>query len=226
MPPGLVSTNHQASRSYPLLLPVTYVFGILGGIASGKSLAASTLAGPTGLVLSADAIAHEALGSPEVSKLVGEHFGAEALDPSGQPDREALARLVFADPDSGSRRKLLESWIHPRVRARILARLGEARAAHIPRVVLDVPLLLENDAQHGFVRQCDALVFLDVDQVERERRAQENRGWSAGEVTRREGAQLPLDQKRTRADHIINNNGTPQDLINSLEALLSQLELT
>ncbi len=73
---------------------------------------------------------------------------------------------------------------------------------------------------------CDALVFVEVNREERERRAQENRGWTPGEVTRREAAQLPLDQKRERADHILNNDGTPEELAASAAHLLDQLELT
>jgi len=205
---------------------MTFVFGILGGIASGKSRAAQALAGPQGLVLSADALAHEALETPGVIERVRGEFGPQAIGADGKPDRAALARLVFEDQGAGNARRLLESWIHPLVRATILARLGEARAAQVPRVVLDVPLLLENDAQHGFVSLCDALVFVEVDREERERRAQENRGWAVGEVTRREAAQLPLDQKRARADHILNNDGTPQDLQRHVDALLSKLALT
>jgi len=207
------------SGSFPPPKPLTFVIGILGGIASGKSQVAQGLAGPAGWVLAADDLAHEVLASPEVSAQVREAFGAGAMGADGKPDRAQLARLVFEAADQGNARRLLESWIHPRVRARIMARLGEAQESGVPRVVLDVPLLLENDAQHGFVRLCDALVFVEVGLAERERRAQELRGWKPGELTRREAAQLPLDQKQARADHTLSNDGSPTDLAQRIQAL-------
>ncbi|MEM7310374.1 MAG: dephospho-CoA kinase [Planctomycetota bacterium] len=197
------------------------VLGILGGIASGKSFAARLLAGSDGLVLDADALAHEVLASDEVTALVAERFGPGALGADGRPDRAALARIVFADPEA---RRALEGWTHPRVRAMILARLEAARAADLPRVVLDVPLLLENDEQHGFVGLCDALIFVDADEEERERRAAQKRGWPPGELARRQAAQLPLPMKKQRADHVLANEGTAQELEDAVRGLLARLE--
>lgn len=203
--------------------PATLVLGLLGGIASGKSLAARLLAGPEGLVLSADALAHEVLASDEVARLVRERFGAAVLDPAGRPDRAALARLAF-DPERGEAvRRALEGWTHPRVRARILADLREARARGIPRVVLDVPLLLENEARHGLTGLCDALIFVDAPLEIREARARSSRGWPAGEVARREGAQLPLGKKRDRADFVLSNHGTEEDLERAVADVLRRL---
>ena len=121
--------------------PETHVFGVLGGIASGKSAAAAALAGPTGRVASADRAAHDALQHPEiVARIVARH-GRDVLDGDGRVDRAALAALVFEDPDA---RKELEGWIHPRVREMLFAALGAAVRDGVPRLVLDVPLLMEN----------------------------------------------------------------------------------
>ena len=200
--------------------PVPMVIGILGGIASGKSLAAKLLVGPSGRVIDADSLAHEVLASDEVTSLVRDHFGSEALGPDGRPDRPALARIVFDDPGA---RKLLESWTHPRVRAMILARLEEARAEGIAKVALDVPLLLENDEAHHFVGHCDALVFVDCDDAERARRAAQ-RGWSPDELARREAAQLPLSEKKRRADHVLPNSGSTAELEGAVRDALRRLE--
>src|SRR5690606_30137133 len=113
-------------------------------------------------------------------------------------DREKLGALVFADADA---RRKLETLTHPRVRARVRKLLDEARSEGVPRIVLDVPLLLENDDRHGLVRECDVLVFVDSDATAREARARASRGWAPGEVARREAAQMPLEAKRARADH-------------------------
>ena len=192
----------------------------LGGVASGKSLVARLLAGAEGRVLCADALAREALESPAVVSRIREAFGEGVLDGSGRPDREALAALVFADPEA---RRRLEGWTHPAVRARILEGLAEARAAGIPLVVLDVPLLLENDAQHGLVSQCTALVFVDVSDAERDRRARDERRWKPGEVARREAAQLPLSEKRKRADFVIRNEGSEEQLERAVRAVRERI---
>ncbi len=197
------------------------VLGITGGIASGKSAVARLLVGPEGLVLSADAIAHEVLETEEVRSKVVQAFGPGCLDAAGRPDRAALAQRIFGDEEA---RRQLEGWIHPRVRARILERLNEARSAAIPRVALDVPLLWENDEQHGFSRLCDAIIFVDSDAEERDRRARETRGWTAGEVARREASQLALDEKRRRADFVLINRGALDELEQAVRDLSDQLD--
>jgi dephospho-CoA kinase len=182
--------------------PRSLVVGVLGGIASGKSAVARILAEPDGVVIDADRLAREELETPEVRAELRAHFGPETA-PAGRPvDRAALGARVFADPAA---RRRLELLTHPRVRARVRALLDQARRAGAPWIVLDVPLLLENDDQHELVRECDILVFVDADPAAREARARAARGWGAGEVARREAAQMPLDAKRARADDVLTN---------------------
>ena len=201
----------------------THVFGVLGGIASGKSAAAAALAGPDGRVASADRAAHEALQHPEiVARIVARH-GRDVLDPDGLVDRAALAARVFEDQDA---RKELEGWIHPRVREMLFAALDAAVRDGVPRLVLDVPLLMENAAQHGLLELCDTLVFVDASIEERDRRAVRDRGWDPGEVARRERAQLPLDAKRERADFILPNDQGHAELTLAVQELLDALGLS
>jgi dephospho-CoA kinase len=197
----------------------TLVLGLLGGIASGKSEVARLLAGPDGVVLDADRLAHAVLASDAVTARVRARFGPAALGPDGRPDRAALARLVFGDPEA---LKALEDFTHPPVRAMIRARLEEARQAGVPRVVLDVPLLLEHDERSQLAGLCDALVFVDSDDGERARRAAA-RGWAPGELSRREAVQLPLSEKRARADLVIENRGSLSDLEAEVDAALRRL---
>jgi dephospho-CoA kinase len=194
------------------------VVGVLGGIASGKSLVARVLRGPDGVLVDADALAHAVLGEPDVVELVRARFGAAAIGPDGRPDRAVLGRRVFSD---AAARAALEGWIHPRVRDRMHAVL--ASAAGRPIAVLDVPLLLENDAQHGLVRLVDVLVFVDAPADERDARAQRNRGWPSGEVARREALQLPLSEKRARADVVLANGGTAAELERAATRLRAEL---
>ena len=109
------------------------------------------------------------------------------------------------------------------MRAHIGRQLDAARANQTPRVVLDVPLLLENDAQHHLVSECDALVFVDVPQSVRNARAMEKRGWSRGELARREATQMPLAAKQTRAHFVIRNDGPLAALGPLVADLLSKI---
>jgi dephospho-CoA kinase len=204
----------------------TLVVGVLGGIASGKSAVARALAQPDGIVIAADELAHAALDSPAVLAKVRERFGAASISPDGRADRAALARAVFDPVHGPALRSELESWTHPLVRDRIIALSSEARASGVPRVVLDVPLLLENDAQHGLARLCDVLVFVDAPLVERERRAQRERGWPRGEVQRREAAQLPLAEKKKRAHHVIENDRGLAELAHAVDRVRTALRRT
>jgi len=196
------------------------VIGVLGGIASGKSHAAGRVAGPDGVLIDADALAREVLESPEVAPELVQAFGPGILRADGQPDREALARLVFSDPRQRAR---LESFTHPRIRARIRALLEGARARRVPRVVLDVPLLLENEAAHGLTGECHELLFVDSDPLARARRAAASRGWDPGEVARRESLQLPLEEKRARAHFVIGNRGTLDEFESEVLRYLAHL---
>jgi dephospho-CoA kinase len=103
--------------------------------------------------------------------------------------------------------------------------LEEARAQGAERIVLDVPLLLENDAEHGLARMCDALVFVDTPAEERERRAIAHRAWPPGEVARRETAQLSMAEKRRRADCVIPNQGSLDALASEVHRALRELGL-
>jgi dephospho-CoA kinase len=179
------------------------VVGVLGGIASGKSAVARALAGPHGAVIDADRLAHAALEAPEVRAWIAAKIAPAAVA-TGAVDRAAVAREVFSRPEL---RRELEALVHPLVRRRIAEELDAARARGLERVALDVPLLLENEAEHRLVERCDALVFVHADARVRAERALRTRGWSSAELARREAAQAPLDLKRARADLVVDNDG-------------------
>ena len=200
------------------------ILGVLGGVASGKSAAARFLAGDGGWTVSADRIVHELLAEREAVEAFSELFGTSVLAPDGSLDRDALAARAF-DPESGeAARKALEDWTHPRVRARILARIEEARSGGVPRIVLDVPLLLETDVKSGLARLCHELVFVAVPDELRDRRGPEQPSWPPGEVARREAAQLPLDEKKERADYVLSIESTLEELETACGRVLARIE--
>ena len=99
-----------------------------------------------------------------------------------------------------------------------------ARRSRVPRIVIDVPLLLEHDAEHGLAGLCDALIFVDTPDELREARAIATRGWKPGEVARREALQLPLAEKRARARRVIPNDGDPARLEAAVRTALREIE--
>jgi dephospho-CoA kinase len=179
------------------------------------------LAAPDGVVIDADRIAREVLDSHEIRAELRRAFGPDVFTRDGSPDREALSKRVFA---SARDKERLESFTHPAIRARIRAAMDEARSRRAPRIVLDVPLLLENESRHGLVELCDVLVFVESPASEREARARAARAWPEGEVARREAAQLALTDKRARADYIIENRTSLADLERAVARVRTAVE--
>lgn len=190
------------------------VIGLLGGVAAGKSTVARILAEHGFEVLDADEVAREATEREDVARRIRDRFGATVVDATGRIDRARLADIVFADPEA---RTDLEAIIHPVVRAALEERLAAALAAGRP-VVLDVPLLLES----GLAERCDALLFVEADAETRRRRARA-RGWSEGELERREAHQTELSVKRARADATILNDRSIQDTRRQVAEVLARL---
>ena len=213
-----ISSTPSAPRATePLIL------GILGGVAAGKTRVGTRLAGSAGCLIQADALAREALELPQLAPLLIQTFGPDVIDEKGQVCREVIAKQVFVDPGL---RETLEGWIHPQVRARIGQALIEAQTAGAEPIVLDVPLLLENDGEHGLASRCRYLIFVDTPSALRQERATRQRGWPADEVARREATQIPLSHKRERADFVVANDGSDHELDDAVDQLRAQLGLT
>jgi dephospho-CoA kinase len=180
--------------------------GLTGNIASGKSSVVSIWEGMGAHVIDADVLARQAVapGSPGLAA-VAAAFGPEALTATGDLDRAAMRRIVFADPDA---RRRLEAIIHPEVaRLRELEeRLLEARGARI--VVHDIPLLFEVGAD----RDMDLVVLVDAPEEVRLQRLVRDRGLPEAEARAMIAAQQPAVGKRRRAHIIIDNDGTPAQL--------------
>lgn len=186
------------------------VLGITGGIASGKSLVAQQFGQWGALVLDADRLGHEVLEEDTVRGALVARWGLGILTASGQVSRSAVATRVFAAPPQGPiELAFLEGVTHPRITARMEERLQQARRAGDVRVVvLDAPVL----HKAGWDAYCDLLVFVDADDGLRLARARQ-RGWDERQWRAREAAQPDLAAQRARADVVLDNSGSPAQLL-------------
>ncbi len=185
-----------------------FIIGIMGGVASGKSAAASFFAAMGAKKVDADEIASEALEDCAIKDALAARFGRGVIAADGSVDRARLADAAF-EP-GGEAVSALNGIMHPA----ILARVGQEIAAAGPgrAVVLDLPLLFET----GLAERCDLLVFIDAPEEARGRFAA-IRGWSGGEAARREAAQAPLGLKQKNSGITIKNDKTLDDLRKSVE---------
>jgi dephospho-CoA kinase len=203
---------------------MTRVIGLTGGIGTGKSTVARMLAELGAVVIDSDAIVHElqAPGQPLLAEIAAA-FGPEILRADGSLDRAALGARVFADPESRAR---LNALVHPAVGRESLRRLAAAQAAGAALVVLDIPLLFETRAR-GTASRANlgaetVVVVYAPRQLQIERQLARN-GYDRAEAERRLAAQLPIDEKRALADHVIDNSGSldaTRDQVRKLYELL------
>jgi dephospho-CoA kinase len=193
------------------------IIGLAGGIGSGKSYAARLLREMGCAVIDSDAQVRSAYEDTAVRQQLHVWWGDDVFTPDGKVNRKAIARRVFSSPEE---RERLERLIHPLVAS---ARDREMRLAAEEEGVLafvwDTPLLFEA----GLNRECDAVVFIDVDLGERVRRVTESRGWSEEELLRREKFQLPLDKKRDISDYVIKNVADHEEFRAKIGETLSQI---
>jgi dephospho-CoA kinase len=193
------------------------VIGLAGGIGSGKSTVASVLRDLGAIVIDSDALSRDALAEPDVRQTLRQWWGDEVFNAAGQPDRRRIAEKVFNQPDE---RRRLEGLIHPRVADARRRRISESTdQTDVCAVVIDSPLLFET----GLDVECDAVVFVDAPQSQREARVARTRGWSAGELARRESAQRPLAEKKSRADFVCTNASDVTTLAADVGAILSHI---
>jgi dephospho-CoA kinase len=178
--------------------------GLTGGVASGKSTVAAILRDLGAVVIDADVLAREVVepGTPGLEAVV-EAFGPGVLAPDGGLDRASVGALVFADPE---KRAVLESIIHPRVRARAAELEANAPAGVV--VVHDIPLLVETGQGDAF----DAVIVVDLPVEVQVERAMTERGWSEDEARSRIAAQATREERLAVATYVVDNTGTREDL--------------
>src|SRR6478609_2755580 len=182
------------------------VFGITGGIGSGKSTVAALLRERGVPVVDADELARQAVapGSPGLADVV-QAFGTEVLGADGSLDRKKLGALVFSDETA---RKRLNSLTHPRVRQLSQERFAELGRQGVELAGYDVPLLFEV----GLDAVLQPVVVVAASEATQLARVMARDGSSEGDARARIAAQLPLDEKRRRANYVLENDGSRAEL--------------
>jgi dephospho-CoA kinase len=150
------------------------------------------------------------LAGEEMRDLLVGRWG-EKIAPDGSVDRDAVASVVFENPDE---LKWLESELHPRI-GRVVAEWRSGLDPSTEVAVIEVPLLFETGMEAGFD---EVIAVIAADEIRNERLAERGDAGLEG----REERQLSQDEKASRADHVVRNEGTIDDLERELAAIISQ----
>jgi dephospho-CoA kinase len=195
--------------------------GLTGGIACGKSTVAAMLVRRGANLIDADQIAREVVlpGTPTLARVV-ERFGQAILLPDGTLNRKRLGEIVFGNP---SARKDLESILHPSIRAVMKERKERFEREQPDKlVVLDIPLLYES----GLESLVDAVMVVYVPRNVQIERLIRRDGLTEKQAEERLQAQMPIEEKRKRADIVINNGGTLEETERQVDEFWSTWRLT
>jgi dephospho-CoA kinase len=192
------------------------LIGLTGGAGSGKSTVAAMFRDLGAAVVDADEAAHAVYepGTPGYDAVVAEFGLGYVVD--GRIDRRRLGELVFNDAGARSR---LNAIVHPLVRDWMAQRTADAVERGAEVVVQDVPLLFEN----GLDRLYSAVVLVYVPEAVQVRRLVEGRGLSDDRARAMIAAQMPIEEKRARAAHIVDNSGSAETTRAQVRGLWKQL---
>lgn len=220
---GPHATLAQGPTSGSAANRVTRVIGLTGGIGTGKSTVSRLLAELGAVVIDADAIVHalQAPGSP-VLREIADALGADVVDATGALDRARVAERVFRDP---AQRQRLNAIMHPRVGAEMARRREAAHASGAPLIVLDIPLLFESRPRDREAARggADATVLVYAPPAAQIERTVARDGCTREQAEARIAAQLPIDEKRALADHVIDNSGPREDTERQVRELFAAL---
>lgn len=193
------------------------LIGLTGNIASGKSVVADLFAERGATIIDADVLAREVVtrGSPALESIV-ERWGTAVLDGDGNLDRAALRHRVFGDQ---SDLDALNAIVHPEVMRRRSEQIAAARARGDKVVVCVIPLLFERHLADDF----DTIILVDAPRTIRLERIVRARGIDEAEAMQMIASQMPADLKRARADYVIENAGTLEELEKEVDRVWRQI---
>ncbi len=192
--------------------------GLTGGLASGKSFVGQALQDLGCHLLKADDLGRQVLepGQPAFHQAV-QAFGPEILSPDGSIDRRFLGQIVFSDP---TKLALLNSFVHPAVIALEEAWIQSLSAHHPAAIaVVEAAILVET----GSYRRFDKLVLAFCTTEQQIERAIRRDGLSREEIVARLARQMPLAEKRTYAQYVIDTSGPKEDTLAQVRSLYAEL---
>jgi dephospho-CoA kinase len=179
--------------------------GLTGGIATGKSTVARMFARRGAAVIDADQMVRE-LQKPgsAVYEAIVDAFGPQILGCDGTIDRKSLGDLVFHDEQL---RRHLETIVHPALINAVERRVAELRTQGVAVCVVELPLLMEAEAERRF----DCVVVVTAPEEVQVARLMADRGLTREEALARIASQMPLGEKERRGDFVIENGGALQE---------------
>ena len=194
---------------------MTKIIGITGGIASGKSVVTDFLRSQGYQVIDADQVVHE-LQKPggRLYQVLLSEFGTEILLADGQLDRKKLGTLLFSRPNLLEKSSRLQNDI---IREELALKRNQLAATE-ELFFMDIPLLFEQEYEDWF----DQVWLVDVSKDTQLERLMTRNNLSQEEAQRRIAAQLSLEEKRQRAEIVIDNNGALSATLKQVQAFLDK----
>jgi dephospho-CoA kinase len=201
------------------MLALSRAFGLTGGIATGKSTAARFFAELGAKIIDADRLGHELLrpASPGYREIVA-RFGVDVLDAAQEIDRERLGAIVFADP---AKLQALNAILHPRIIECAAELAGQYRTQNPKAIVLvDAALIYEAGIADRFAK----IVTTWCRPEQQLERLMAKPGLSRADAERRLAAQMSAEEKRRRADYVIDCSGSKEETRRQVAALYPELK--
>ncbi|WP_373750117.1 dephospho-CoA kinase [Jeotgalibaca porci] len=180
---------------------MTYILGLTGGIATGKSTVSRYFSDKGYAVVDADVVARRVVepGTEGLANIVA-HFGTEIIQKDGTLNREKLGAMIFSDAE---KRETLNNLLSAQIRRTIMADTATLVNANQPLIVLDIPLLYEA----GYETHCDAVMVVYTTEAVQLERLMARNNLTEEEALNRIASQEPIETKKDRADIVIDNNG-------------------
>lgn len=193
------------------------IIGLTGGIASGKSTVTSMLRENGYTVIDTDKIAWQ-LSEPQqpLWQAYFARYGTQVINADASLNRQAVASIVFA---SSEEKAWMDSTAHPMIRSAVEQAIESAKKSGEAVVFLDVPLLYEV----GWDKMADVVWLVYVDEQVQLNRLMARNNFAEAEAKRRIAAQMPMREKRARAEIVIDNNGSLTELEEQVKAQLAKL---
>ena len=195
-----------------------FKLGLTGGIATGKTTISNYLKSINIPVLDADEYARKVVepGTPGLAEITNT-FGEQILQPDGSLNRKLLGQIVFND---SSARQTLNDITHPRIQQMMADELHRLAEQQTPLVILDIPLLLENNNVAG----ADAVMVVSIPESLQLTRLMQRNNLTEKEAHARISAQMPLVEKEKLADFVIDNSGTISSTQKQVEKVIQKID--